>query len=208
MGAGDVVMAEDDQEGLLARDVVVEEKLDGANVMLWLDDGIPHAATRGGAGSADRSGLLGPVRAWAMEHADALRAALGERYAVYGEWLLRRHAVPYDRLPAPFVAFDVLDRGTGVFAPVAERDVILQAAELAVVPRVFSGRLASLEQLRSLHGRSAFGEAPAEGLVVRAAGAPRMVAKLIDPRWSAVGNARWSTDPRSNALRPEIATTK
>ena len=201
----DVLLPDGDEEGLLAREVVVEEKLDGANVMVWLDGGIPHVATRGGAGSADRSGLLGPVRAWAMEHADALRAALGERYAVYGEWLLRRHAVPYDRLPAPFVAFDVLDRGSGEFAPVAERDAVLKAAGLAVVPRLFAGRLASLEQLRSLHGRSRFGDERAEGLVVRATGAPRAVAKLIDPRWHDVGSDDWSPDPRSNTVGPEVA---
>lgn len=203
-GAGDVELAARDADALLLRPVLVEEKLDGANVTLWVDDGIPRVATRGGAGAADRAGILGPVRAWATQRADELRVALGERHAVYGEWLLRRHAVPYTHLPGPYVGFDVLDRRTADFLPISERDRILEASGIPVVPALFSGRLGSLTQLRGLHRRSRFGPEPAEGLVVRARDAPRAVAKLVDPRWGDAGSAAWSPDPRSNVVRPVL----
>jgi hypothetical protein len=49
---------------LLASEVVVEEKLDGANVVLWLEDeGRIQCALRSGPGSMDRAGQLGPLRA-------------------------------------------------------------------------------------------------------------------------------------------------
>jgi hypothetical protein len=204
-GADDVELSPRETDALLSRPVIVEEKLDGANVMLWVDAGVPRVATRGGAGAADRAGLLGPVRAWVMERADALRDALGEHHAVYAEWLLRRHAVPYTRLPAPLVGFDVLDRRTAEFEPVADRDRILEIAGLPVVPCLFSGRLGSVADLDSLHGRSRFGNEPAEGLVVRADGPPRAIAKQIDPRWAGAGAAPWSPDPRSNIVKPEAA---
>ncbi|MFN2472096.1 MAG: glycosyltransferase, partial [Gaiellaceae bacterium] len=55
---------------------------------------------RGGANTSDRSGERGRVRSWASMHADELVACLGDGYVLYGEWLRRRHAVPYERLPA------------------------------------------------------------------------------------------------------------
>lgn len=204
-GADDVALSPRETDALLGRPVVVEEKLDGANVVVWMDAGVPRVATRGGAGAADRAGILGPVRAWLMERADALRDALGEHHAVYAEWLLRRHAVPYTRLPAPLVGFDVLDRRTAEFEPMTERDRILETAGLPVVPCLFSGRLGSVADLRSLHGRSRFGDNRAEGLVLRADGHPRAIAKDIDPRWADAGAAPWSPDPRSNIVRPEVA---
>lgn len=196
----DAALAQRDVDELLGRPVLVEEKLDGANVTLWVDADAPHLASRGGVGAVDRGRILGPARAWAMPRADELRAALGERHAIYGEWLLRRHAVPYRRLPAPFVGFDVIDRRTGAFASVAERDHILRAAGVSTPPRLFSGRLSGFDQLEDLLTTSQFADVPAEGLVVRALEPPRMIAKLIAPCWADAGRADWSSDPRSNTI--------
>jgi hypothetical protein len=201
--ADDVALSQRESEALLSRPLVVEEKLDGANVALWVDAGVPRVATRGGADAADRAGILGPVRAWVMERADALREVLGEHHAVYAEWLLRRHAVPYTRLPAPFIGIDVLDLRTAEFAPPTERDRILGLAGLHAAPCLFRGRLGSGAHPRSLHGRSRFGDEPAEGLVVRATEPPRVIAKLLDPRWAGAGAAPWSPDPRSNVVTPQ-----
>lgn len=135
-----------------------------------------------------------------MQRADVLRDVLGDHHAVYGEWLLRRHVVPYTSLPGPFVGFDSFNRAAGEFDTVRERDDLLRAAGIPLPPRLFEGRVRSLAHLRSLHERSRFGEEAAEGLIVRSRSAPRAVAKLLDPRWSDAGSAGWSSDAQSNAV--------
>jgi hypothetical protein len=67
--------------------VPVEEKLDGANVSLWFDEGRLRVATRGGADAMDRAGQLGRLRAWGAERHGSLVELLEGDVAAYGEWL-------------------------------------------------------------------------------------------------------------------------
>ena len=55
---------------MLARPVLVEEKLDGANVVVWLEDERIECALRSGVGAQDRGKQLGPLRAWLAERTD------------------------------------------------------------------------------------------------------------------------------------------
>jgi hypothetical protein len=182
MDADDRVLTGEHRARLLSVDVLVEEKLDGANVAVWFDDGAPNVATRGGPDAVDRGGLRGRLRAWSAEHADALAAALGDRLVMYGEWLLIRHRVRYDRLTSPFVGLDVLDLVSGQFHPIPERDAVLGRASVPPPPKLFRGQLGSLAAVEALMGPSAFGGEPAEGIIVRAlmpdAAGPR-IAKLL-----------------------------
>jgi hypothetical protein len=52
--------------------VVAEEKLDGANVTLWSEEGRIQVASRAGAGAMDRGGQLGRLRAWVAEREGSL----------------------------------------------------------------------------------------------------------------------------------------
>ncbi len=191
--ADDLVLSGIQREQLLARPVVVEEKLDGANVVLWMEDGAPRVATRGGPDAMDRGGLRGRFRGWAAEHADALRAALGNGFALYGEWLLVPHSVAYAHLPGPLVVLDVLDRMSGEWLSVADRDAVAATAGLPVPPRLFTGHLSCVDHAQGLIGASAFGGEPAEGVVIRAVrdgDGPRL-AKLVRPGWRQVIDAEW-----------------
>ena len=188
----DAVLSSDQRAALLAAEVVVEEKLDGMNVMVWIERGAPQVGTRGGAAAIDRSGERGRVRRWAAVHADELAAGLGDGSVLYGEWMRRRHAVPYQRLPAEFVGLDIRDAGSGRFLDIVGRDALLARMGLAGPPRRFRGTLNTIERLEALFGPSAFADAEAEGLVIRTVdgGDPR-IAKHIDPAWGHVGSAKW-----------------
>src|SRR5687767_5508887 len=79
-------------DDLRGRSIVVEEKLDGANAGLRFDGGRLWLQSRGHF-------LTGGVREkhfhlfkqWASAHAYALGDRLGDRHAVYGEWLYAKH---------------------------------------------------------------------------------------------------------------------
>ncbi len=196
----DLVLDPDDAAALLAQPVLVEEKLDGANVVLWLDDGRVECALRSGVGAADRAGQLGPLRAWTAERSDALRQLLGDGAALYAEWLLVTHTIAYDRLPAHLVGLD-LRRPDGTFAPVDERDDALALAGINVAPQLWRGTARAVEAIEGRLGPSAWGPEPAEGVVARSiTGTKPRVAKLLRPGFHRLGDDGWSTGRPRNRL--------
>lgn len=190
-----------DRRGLLGSEVVVEEKLDGANVMVWVDDrGQPQVSLRSGPGSADRAGQLGPLRAWATGHGDGLRGLLDGGRVLYGEWLLLSHTVSYQRLPDYLVALDLWDRQWG-WVPVDVRSDACGRAALTTPPELWRGVPGSAEQLEALLGPAAWGAGPMEGLVVRHldGGRPRL-AKLVSAGWRPIDDDAWRAGRPRNGL--------
>lgn len=199
----DRVVDADLRARLLSEPVVVEEKLDGANVSIWLDEnGWPAAALRSGRTQGDRGGHLRRIRPWLDLNAARIQALLRGGETLYAEWLLRTHSVPYCRLPDHLVALDI-GKAEGTFAAPSERDERCARAGLPVPPLVFRGILGTIERLAALHGPSAFGSQPAEGLVVRLESStdPLHRAKWIAPEFQQRTDESWACQPyRENAL--------
>jgi hypothetical protein len=137
---------------LAGRHLVVEEKVDGANVAVGFDaDGDLHLQSRGHAlrgGAAERQFDL--LKAWARRHEPALRAALGRRYLLYGEWAFAKHTVFYDALPHYLLEFDVHDRETGAWLSTPARRALLGGVPVAPVPVLAAGAFARLDALTAL----------------------------------------------------------
>src|SRR5438128_515075 len=115
----DRVLSARDVGRLLAKAVVVEEKIDGANTVVWLEGDRLECALRGGADSIDRAGQLGPMRAWVAERNDQFHQLLERGYALYAEWCYLTHAIEYDRLPAYLIGLD-LRSPSGAFVSISE----------------------------------------------------------------------------------------
>jgi hypothetical protein len=137
------------------RFLVIEEKMDGANAAISFDaDGKLWLQSRGHfltGGAREKH-----FKQWAHCHADALRAALADRYVLYGEWLYAKHTVFYDRLPHYFLEFDVLDTETGSFLSTDRRRDLLHGLPVASVPVLWSGQARTREELAALVGPSLF----------------------------------------------------
>ncbi|ASP36696.1 RNA ligase family protein [Labrenzia sp. VG12] len=144
----------DDQpvSGLAGRNLVIEEKIDGANCAVSFDqEGQLQLQSRGHflvGGHRERHFDL--LKTWASAHAHRFREVLGMRYVMYGEWLYAKHTVFYDRLPHFFLEFDLLDRETGRFLSTAARRDILFGLPVMPVPVVFEGEVGSVEQIEGL----------------------------------------------------------
>lgn len=143
---------------LAGRFLVIEEKLDGANAgisfdgagRLWLQSR-GHFLTGG-----PREKHFDLFKRWAYTHASALRAALGQRFVLYGEWLYAKHTVFYDRLPHYFLEFDVLDTETGAFLATDERRALLGGTPVASVPVLQTGPCRDLAEVTALLGPSLY----------------------------------------------------
>jgi RNA ligase len=187
-------------EKLLGRRVLVEEKLDGANVSVWLEGGRIESSLRAGPGAVDRGRQLGPLRAWLGERLHALPELLRE-HALYGEWLYLTHGVPYDLLPSYFVGLDLWSPVDG-FLPPLERNRRLVEGGIAVPPELFRGKPETASRLESLMTQSGFGTGPMEGLVIRTLdGSEPRVAKLLRPGYQPATDSAWTSGRPRNQLR-------
>src|SRR5690606_39501648 len=96
---------------LLAKRVLVEEKLDGANLGLSLEpDGTLRAQNRGQYLLEPHAGQFSRLPAWLAQHGEAIRAALRPELMLFGEWCAARHSLDYGALPDWCLVFDVYDR--------------------------------------------------------------------------------------------------
>ncbi len=165
----DLSVSRTEEHEWLHRAVEVEEKLDGANVSIWMDDGLPRVAGRAGPGARDRAGQLGPLRAWTARRIPQLAQVIGDDHALYAEWLWLEHSLPYDVLPDHLVVLDIWSPHRG-FLATSERDARTHAADLLTPPPLLTGVVGSRDRLEELTRRSRFRSGPAEGAVLRAGG--------------------------------------
>lgn len=197
----DLVLGPGERDQLLAADLDVEEKLDGANVMVWSEQGVLHCAGRAGPDSLDRAGQFGALRAWVAAHPHLLEPLLGPGDVLYGEWLYLTHTIPYRDLPSWFVALD-LRRADGSFVDGPERRPLLAGTGLVVPPLLGSGRF-SLAELEELAPRTTWSDATGEGVVVRPLQPPTpdlRVAKLVRAGFVRVTDEEWRRGRRINPL--------
>jgi ATP-dependent RNA circularization protein (DNA/RNA ligase family) len=166
----DKVLTSAEADALLADEVVVEEKLDGANVGISLGpDGALRFQNRGQYLHPPYVGQFQRLDAWTAQHQDRLCGALTDDHQLlFGEWCAARHSVQYDRLPDWFIVFDLFDRRENKFASTRRRDVFAERVGLAVVSELQRGRttLAALK-LRLIQERSRYRTGPVEGFVIR-----------------------------------------
>lgn len=165
----DKVLSAIEAQALLAGEVVVDEKLDGANVGFSLaPDGSLRAQNRGQYLADPHGGQFARLSAWLAQHGSAVRNVLTPDLVLFGEWCAARHSLDYAALPDWFLVFDVYERSASRFWCSQRRDALAALAGLAVVPRVTHGRytVAALRDLvETCH--SSFREGPLEGVVIR-----------------------------------------
>jgi hypothetical protein len=130
---------------------VVEEKLDGANAGMGLNErGRLRLQSRGHAlvgGPRERHWDL--FKQWARAHEGVLAERLTGGLTLYGEWLYAKHTVFYDQLPHYFMEFDIRD-ATGAFWSTARRAQHLEGLPLVAVPVVWEGVVADPRKLPEL----------------------------------------------------------
>lgn len=155
---GDENLSQIPFSAIAGRHLAIEEKCDGANTAVSFGrDGGLLLQSRGhylAGGWRERHYDL--LKQWATVHRDALYAALGSRYIMYGEWMYAKHTVYYDRLPHYFLEFDVLDREAGRFLDTPARRAMLRDLPVASVPVLAEGEFRNKDELLRLLGPSRY----------------------------------------------------
>ncbi|WP_082606864.1 RNA ligase family protein [Acidovorax sp. Root275] len=191
----DKILSPTEAQILLASDVVVEEKLDGANLGFSLaSDGALRTQNRGQYLAEPHVGQFSRLPSWLTLHGEALRSILTPNIVVFGEWCAARHTLDYAALPDWFLLFDVYDRRTGHFWSSARRNALARSARLATVPRVACGRY-TVDSLKELvvTRLSHYRKGPLEGVVIRRESAQwcELRAKLVRADFTQAIETHW-----------------
>jgi ATP-dependent RNA circularization protein (DNA/RNA ligase family) len=164
----DKILSRAEAVAFLDGEVVVEEKVDGANMGLSVGpDARLRAQSRGNYLNPSRChAQWKPLWPWLARKEDMLINALGTDLMLFGEWCYAQHTVPYDALPDWFLAFDVFEPMTGRFWSSLRRDQLLDQIGILPVFEKIRGQVA-FTRASKLIGKSAVGSGPAEGVYLR-----------------------------------------
>jgi len=206
----DKVLSAEEAAALLSGDVVVEEKVDGANIgFSTSEDGELRVQNRGSylePGHAHPQ--FRPLWQWLQVREFDLVEALWPDRMLFGEWCYAVHSIVYTRLPDWFLGFDLYDRSAQRFWDTSRRDALLTTLRLYSVPRIARGcfTLQGLERLLSSSSR--VGGSAVEGLVVRreSGGFTTGRAKLVRAEFTRAINEHWSRGPLRRNHLAEAAT--
>lgn len=164
----DVVLSEAQTREVLERPLLAHEKLDGFNVGLGFQRGLPvvHSRLHGVVPLRRLGPGFWPLVDYVFDHLGVLRRLLGDDTVLFGEWLEGvPTSLPYPRRKVPFVGFDLLRWKARAFLPPAEARRRIARAGLPITPELYRGTPRTVDVLLALTNRSWFG-GPAEGVVV------------------------------------------
>jgi len=155
----------------------VEEKIDGANLGISIENFELRFQNRSHYVNSATATQFSMLDAWAKEHSRELYeflapttsddGAVVTKRILFGEWMYARHSVPYTRLPGYFIAFDVHENGQ--LLSVKRRNELLSGTTIPVIHSVAEPGAYTLDQLfELLRGtRSAYGDELIEGLYLK-----------------------------------------
>lgn len=201
-------------DGLLDNLVTVQEKVDGANVSLWLEDGEVQGGSRHRKlrdesfnGFVDYIKKKPAIKKW-------LKANPNKR--LYGEWLVR-HTVNYSELAwRKMYLYDVYDHETEQWW---EQDSVEGLAKILGLeyPTVFARDIKvegeeGLTLLRSFVGKSTLGDV-GEGIVIKNAlwrnqFGDHVYAKMVHPSFKESNSILFNSTDKSSPAFSELTVIK
>lgn len=194
----DKVLPKGEAAEFLSGDVVIEEKVDGANLGLSVGPDMRlRAQSRGNyLNPSHCHAQWKPLWPWLARREDAIVNALGFELMLFGEWCYAKHTVPYNGLPDWFLAFDVFEVSSRRFWSTRTRNDLLSGLGIVSIPEKHRGRI-TLQQIPKLIGNSELGFGPAEGIYLRREDQDYLLqrAKVVGPAFKQQIVEHWTRKP-------------
>jgi ATP-dependent RNA circularization protein (DNA/RNA ligase family) len=191
----DKVMTEEERKKFLQHEIVVEEKIDGANLGISFNTaGELRLQNRGAYLSSPYSGQWKKLSEWLDQKLDKFFDILDDQYIVFGEWCYAQHSIFYKNLPDWFLGFDIYDKNNKKFLSYYHRNDLFKELGIASVPFISRGRF-NLDDLKGLLLRkSDFTDELLEGLYLRFDSGEWLGgrAKLVRPEFIQAVEEHWA----------------
>ena len=169
MARDDLLMSSIDIEHMLKGIVVVEEKIDGANLGFRYDSNKKIIAqNRSHYVCSSSHPQFKKLDQWISMHKTGLDSILSKgNLIIYGEWLYSKHSINYTMLPDYFIMFDIYDIDAKKFYSRERVEKMVIGTGLNMVPIIFKGKT-NLEKLKLLaQTNSQYYNGVVEGVYVR-----------------------------------------
>ena len=164
---GDKVLSESERTNFLQHELVIEEKVDGANLGISFDaEGNLSLQNRGAYLHMPSIGQWKKLDQWLNPKVDTIFETLTDRYILFGEWCYAKHSVFYNKLPDWFLGFDIYDKFVNKFFSTDRRNEFLERMGITQVPFIATGHF-SCTELKQLLSYSKISDQPAEGVYLR-----------------------------------------
>ncbi len=164
---GDKVLSDTEQLDFLQHELIVEEKVDGANLGISFDlDGNFLLQNRGTYLNLPGVGQWKKLGEWLNPKIDILFETLSDRYILFGEWCYAMHSVFYSDLPDWFLGFDLFDKQEEQFFSISRRNEMFEEMGIEKVPEIAKGNY-SLSDIQMMLTQSILSNDLAEGLYLR-----------------------------------------
>jgi hypothetical protein len=158
-------LSDEETKLLLAGEVSLQEKIDGANTgIIRTKDGF-KLQKRGSLVGQSEHIQFGAFIAWSNRNYMKL-IQLPKDTILYGEWCFARHTIFYNKLPDYFLAFALYDVKTGSLRSRDEMTKLCDNIGLSYVPEVARGYFKKDDLFSYIPNISNFGDSKAEGIVV------------------------------------------
>ena len=153
-------------KGLLAGEVSIEEKMDGANTGIIRHKTGFHLQKRGSLVGSSEHAQFDYFYNWAYRQNYDKIMSVPVDIIVYGELLYACHHIFYDRLPDYFLVFDVFNKKTGKWMKASQKAAFCERHGFHMVPILSQGVFTLNELFDIMPKESKFGHR-AEGIVVK-----------------------------------------
>lgn len=158
-------LSDEEVKLLLAGEVSIQEKIDGANVgIIRTKDGF-RLQKRGGLVGESEHEQFGAFKAWSQLNYDKL-IQIPKDTVIFGEWCYATHTIFYNKLPDWFLAFALYNYKTDTYAKRDELVDFCISSGLCCVPEIARGHFKKTELFKLIPDVSNFGEEKSEGIVV------------------------------------------
>lgn len=191
----DKILSSSERDKLLSYPLVVEEKVDGANLGFSLDqDAKLTIQNRGQYLSSPHIGQFKKLSSWLSVHEEQLFDALEENLIAFGEWCAARHSLEYTDLPDWWLLFDIYDKKSGCFFSTHQRKQWAEKANVTTISQITAGCF-DIETIQDLlKTPSHYRDGNLEGIILRHEEETGLVerAKLVRPEFTQAIDNHWS----------------
>lgn len=194
----DLLMGTKDRKEFLNTPIVLQEKIDGANMGFSLGTDMKILAqNRSHYVNSATADQFKKLDEWISTHYGDLYTILEDgRYILYGEWCYAKHGIHYDSLPNYFIAFDLYDRYHEKFLSTQRFFAKLaQAPSITHVPLLTINSFTKLEEINKfLTKKSEFTDGNIEGVYIRKEDNDYLISrcKVIAPTFMESFDKHWT----------------
>lgn len=166
----DLIMDKEEILYFLNKEILIEEKIDGANLGISIgNDNKIYVQNRGHFINSDDHAQFKYLDKWINNKKNELyQILIPDRYILYGEWLYAKHSIKYTKLPDYFIAFDIFDKLNDCFLSRNLVSEILKKTSIHQIKLINNTIIKNIEDLKQyVYSESQYYEGIVEGIYCR-----------------------------------------